>query len=100
MEAPNSDTAAPSTQRLFTKKELTQVVWPVLVQQFPSNVDFNDPRVAASLECLNDDITETARDAAAAIKKDLDAAVLTRSSESPGNVTGTYMPLLRRFYRE
>jgi hypothetical protein len=88
------DTSPPSSaapgERHYTLQQVMQIVW--LSHQFPGNVDFHDPRMAAQIL-----IRKTATDAAAAIKNDLEAIALTLTSESRGNVDSMYMSLSKLF---
>ena len=89
MNMSTSGDVAPTTEHLFTDKELRQVLW--LVHGSLLSVDFNDPRVAACLKSVDDDFTETVEHTAAAIKKGLEAAAVTQTSESPEDVNGTHI---------
>lgn len=89
------DTSPPSSaapaECHYTLQEIMQIVW--LSHQFPANVDFHDPRMAAELI-----ITPAAVDAAAAVKRNFEALALTISSESRGDIAGMYMSVPRLPY--
>jgi hypothetical protein len=89
MDTSNSGFALPRESH-YTLSKVMQIVW--VSHQYPANVDFHDPRMAAKI-----DITQTALDAAATIKNDLEAAFLTLSSGSRADVDGMYMFLSKAF---
>lgn len=93
--------ASPTTERLFTQKEVDksnqQFLW-LYQQSPPPNVDFKDPRVATCLDCPNGETTEAVRNSVAAIKQEIVDLTLIRASVSTGNVKGTYMSLPKPLY--
>jgi hypothetical protein len=95
MDAPSSGAAAPAIEHLFATEEFMQVLGLLVPQESPLHVDFKDLRVAACLRTLEGEIKGKVRDAAAAIKKYIEGAAPTRTSESFKGVNGTYISYSR-----